>query len=107
MVNKPRSFFLAIRHIPTGGFLPAVKGYGFTRTSPTLEDPPRLFSKRGPCNQALTRWLEGELFEGVDDDEGVLSLRLVRRPERSRAAMEIVEIELVVRSMSDAQLRVL
>lgn len=105
--QKTRSFFLAIRHKPSGGFLPAVKGYGFTRTEPTLEQPPRLFEKPGPCRQALNRWLEGELYEGVESDDGLLAIRCIPKPNRSRETMEIVEIELVVRSLSDAQLRVL
>lgn len=104
-MNAPRRFFLAIRHRPTGGFLPSVKGYGFTRATPTKEEPPRFFTKIGPCKQALNRWLEGELYEGVfDDDSGTVDLKLIRRPERKAADMEIVEIEMVVRSLSDAQL---
>lgn len=107
MPLKTRNFFLAIRHKPSGGFLPAVKGYGFTRTEPTLDSPPRLFEKTGPCNQALNRWLEGALWEGPENDEGEITIRCIRKPERSRSSMEIVEIELVVRSLSEAQLRVL
>lgn len=105
--QKTRSFFLAIRHKPSGGFLPSVKGYGFTRTEPTLEQPPRLFEKPGPCRQALNRWLEGEQFEGTESDDGVIQIKCIRRPHRVREAMEIVEIELIVRSLSEAALRVL
>lgn len=108
MVNKsPRAYFLAIRHKPSGGFLPSVRGYGFTRTEPSSTDPPRLFEKPGPCRQALNRWLEGELYEGTETDDGVLSLRHVARPDRRRTDFEIVEIELVVRTLSDAALRIL
>lgn len=103
---EPR-FFLAIRHKPTGGFLPAVRGYGFTRTEPSLELPPRLFEKPGPCRQALNRWLEGELYEGNEDDSGFITLRHVRRPDRRKHEYEIVEIELIVRTLSEAQLRIL
>ena len=86
--------------------MPSVKGYGFTRTSPTLTEAPRLFIGPGPAKQALARWLEGELFEGaLDDDEGVQNLRCVKRPERRASDMELVEIEVVVRTFDEAQLR--
>lgn len=100
-----RRHYFAIRHNPSGGFLPAVKGYGFTRTSPTLDEPPRLFGKTGPARQALDRWLEGELFEGTPDDENRIDLRLVRKPDRMASQMEIVEVELQFRSLSEAELR--
>lgn len=100
-----RKHFLAIRHKPSGGFLPSVKGYGFTRTEPSLEEPPRLFTKMGPCKQALSKWLEGELYEGNASDEGVLDLRLVRRADRHAHQMEIVEVECIVRTLTEAELR--
>lgn len=103
----PRRFFIAIRHKPSGGFLPATRGYGFTREEPTLSKPPRLFEKPGPCKQALARWLEGELFEGEANDENEITLRLVKRPDRRATDFEFVEIELVVRTFSEAQLRIL
>lgn len=103
----PRQFFLALRHKPSGGFLPNVRGYGFTRTEPTLSEPPRLFEKPGPCRQALNRWLEGEHYEGTEDEDGTIRIKVLPRPSRRKAEFEIVEIELVVRSLSEAQLRVL
>lgn len=107
-MTTQRIFFLAIRHIPSGGFLPAQTSYGFTRTEPTLVDPPRLFTKKGPAKQALARWLEGALYEGnYDEDTNETSLKLVPRPHRRAAEMEIVEVELFARTLSDAQLRVL
>lgn len=104
--TKPQRFFLAIRHNPSGGFLPAIRGYGFTREEPCLDRPPRLFEKPGPTRQALARWLEGELFEGSFNEEGgQIDLRLIKRPDRRASEMEIVEIELVVRTLSEAKLR--
>lgn len=106
--STPRKFFLAIKHRPSGGFLPAVRGYGFTRTKPSLEEAPRLFTKIGPAKQALSYWLEGELYEGVEyeTDTGMsTTVQLVKRPERRACDMEIVEIEVVVRSLNEAQLR--
>lgn len=102
---NPRRFFLAIRHKPSGGFLPAVKGYGFTRTSPSSTEAPRLFIKHGPCKQALDYWLAGELFEGNLGDDNTIELRLVRKVERKREDMEIVEIEITARTLSEADLR--
>lgn len=100
-----RRFFFAIRHLPSGGFLPAVRGFGFTRTEPTKLEPPRLFAKIGPCRQALNYWLEGEHLEGLDNDEGVTIVKVHLRPDRSAAKMEIVEVELTPRSLEDSQLR--
>ena len=100
-----RRLFFAILHRPSGGFLPAVRGFGFTRTEPTKTEPPRLFAKIGPCRQALNYWLEGEHFEGLDNDEGVTIVKVTPRPERKLSSMEIVEIELTPRSLADAQIR--
>lgn len=100
--------FLAIRHNPSGGFLPQMTSYGFTRCSPSKTEPPRLFTKPGAAKQALDRWLQGAWFEGYfDDDQNRQDVKIVPQPERRRQDMEIVEIELVVRSLSEAQLRVL
>jgi hypothetical protein len=105
-----RCFYLAIRHRPSGGFLPNVRGYGFTRTEPTLTEPPRLFTKKGPATQALKYWLQGELSEKLDYDSDFateLTLHCKRRPDRNAEDMEIVEIELISRSLTEAQLRIL
>src|SRR5258708_4083284 len=108
MANNPRKFFLAIRHKPSGGFLAAAKGYGFTREEPTLEKPPRLFVKPGAAKQALGYWLQGEMFEGTEsEDDGTINSRCIRKPHRRADDMEVVEIEIVVRSLTDAQLRIL
>lgn len=107
-MTQSRRFFLGIRHKPTGGFLPSVKGYGFTRAVPTLEDAPRLFTKIGPAKQALSYWLEGEMFESVEFDPtegGTTTIQCVRKPERKASDMEIVEIEVIVRTLSEANLR--
>lgn len=101
-----RKFFLAIRHKPSGGFLPQMTSYGFTRASPSTTEPPRLFVKPGAATQALNRWLEGEWFEGhFDEEANRQDIRIVRRPERKRSEMEIVEIEITTRTLSEADLR--
>jgi hypothetical protein len=105
-----RKFFLAIRHKPSGGFLPEVRGYGFTRTVPEKEEPPRLFIRRSSAANALNRWLEGEHTERYTDDDFGSSERTIvvkRVPHRKREDMEIVEVELIVRTAAEAQLRFL
>lgn len=106
--NKLRIHYLAIRHKPSGGFLPTSRGYGFTREKPSLNKPPRLFVRPSSATQALEWWLEGEHYEGPEDAEsGALTLKVIPRPERRREDFEVVEIELIPRSLSEAQLRVL
>lgn len=101
-----RKLFLAIRHKPSGGFLPQMTSYGFTRQEPTLEAPPRLFTKPGAATQALDRWLAGEWFEGrYNEDTGEQTLNVVKRPDRRASEMEIVEVEIIARTLSEAQLR--
>lgn len=108
MTTQGRKFFLAIRHKPSGGFLPQMASYGFTRCEPTVLEPPRLFTKIGGAKQALSRWLEGEWFEGhYDDETGKQEIRVIAKAHRQASLMEIVEIEIVFRSLSDAQLRIL
>ena len=109
MNSNGRRFFLAIRHRPSGGLLPNVRGYGFTRTEPSLSDPPRLFRSQPAAMQALRYWLAGEHFE-VDSDSdfgGTITLHCKRRPDRRPEDMEMVEIEIVIRTMAEAQLRIL
>lgn len=99
-----RKFFFAIKHKPSGGFLPQMSSYGFTRCEPSLIEPPRLFPKMGPARQALDRWLKGEWYEKFASDEEI-SIEVVARPDRRAADMEIVEIELHPRTLTEAQLR--
>lgn len=99
--------FLAIRHKPSGGLLPSVRGYGFTRVEPTKEEPPRLFVRPSSATQALDYWLAGEHEQVSDDLEDSVRLHVTPRPDRQASQMEIVEIELVVRSLDEAKLRLL
>jgi hypothetical protein len=110
MRNNGRKYFLAIRHRPSGGLLPNVRGYGFTKTEPSTTDPPRLFVRIASAKQALNYWLQGELTERLDSDSDFgteLTLHLRRRPDRREADMEIVEVEIVVRTLAEAQLRII
>ena len=53
--------FFAIRHNPSGGFLPELSGVraGFTHTEPELDSVPRLFTSEAGARRALTWWLKG------------------------------------------------
>lgn len=101
------SFFFAIRHKPSGGYLPQQNSYGFTRTEPSCSEPPRLFSKIGPCKQALDRWVQGEWYEGSPNEEGEVKVKILPKPGRRAADMEIVEVALHATSLADAKLRLL
>jgi hypothetical protein len=108
--NGVRRYFLAIRHRPSGGLLPNVRGYGFTRTEPSMTEPPRLFVRHSSAKQALNYWLQGELFEKTDSDSDFgdeVTLHCHRRNDRHEADMEIVEVEIVVRTLAEAQLRII
>lgn len=104
-----RSFF-AIRHKPSGRFLPAINSYGFTRTEPSASDPPRLFVRKGSATQALDWWLEGESFEEVMENldtptpERHIRIRTLKRPNRRREDMEIVVVGLSYRTLEQAEL---
>src|SRR5690348_11323198 len=108
-MNSERRFFLAIRHNPTGGFLPSLSSYGFTREEPSTVLPPRLFTKPAAAANALNAWLQGEWFEAADKDEfgGETQIRIRPNAARRREDMEIVEIELIVRTLTQAKLRLL
>jgi len=108
--NGPRRYYLAIRHRPSGGLLPNIKGYGFTRTEPTKTEPPRLFVRESSAKQALNYWLQGELYERTDSDSDFgeeITLHCKRRFDRVPADMEIVEVEIVIRTLAEAQLRII
>jgi hypothetical protein len=103
-------YFLAIRHKPSGGLLPNVRGYGFTRVDPSTSEPPRLFVRMASAKQALNYWLQGEHFEAIDSDSDFgnqITLHCRRRPDRKESEMEIVEVEIVVRTLAQAQLRII
>lgn len=105
-MNNFRKFYFAIRHKPSGGFLPQMAAYGFTRTSPSLDEPPRLFTTKKGCEQSLRRWLEGEWYEGQFNDETqTQDVKIIKVPSRRAIEMEIVEIEISARTLTEAELR--
>jgi hypothetical protein len=84
----------AIRHKPSGGYLPSKvgsgKNTGFTHTTPTIKDPPRLFRHRKDARMALRAWLEGVWYGSNQNSE------IVPQPGRKARDMEIIEIEFLI-----------
>ncbi len=101
--------YYAIRHKPTGHFLPGSKRRaGFTNDK--LTDPsktaPRLFNKRHYAQSALDWWLDGPAWsKTILDQEGcVEDYEILQKldPTRIKEEMEIVKIGLhTVKSFDD------
>ena len=94
----------AIKHLPSGGYLPAAAG-GYTHTEPVLGKPPRLFTSERSANSALRQWLAGSLvvnfssswsgIDGYDEHEERSRLEHSRKPDEMRVVkMLLQEIEL-------------
>lgn len=99
--------FFAIRHIPSGGFLPALNSYGFTHAEPSRADPPRLFKQKRNATQALKWWLDGRVMTSYNDADlggGDSILRSLPAPGRISTDMEIVEVKLQFFTLEQAQL---
>jgi hypothetical protein len=72
--------FYAIRHKPTGDYLPANPRSGNTTVNPSPYQPPRLFRHESKARCALNWWLKGIYGS--------------RQPFRHAVDMEIVEMKL-------------
>lgn len=92
----------AIRHKPTGGYLPrgefrTIKGGSLVE--PTLDKPPRLFQSFRAAKSALGHWLRGKYVSKSYIDfptgEYEYQLNVIPQPHRKREEMEIVEFNLV------------
>ena len=89
----------AIRHKPSGGFLPVVR-YGYTHSEPSETAIPRLFTTRGGAQRALTWWLKGITvvrmlaagfsWDGPNDPEEDWDTKAM--PERKAEDMEVVPV---------------
>lgn len=103
----------AIRHKPTGRFLPqsSSKRHGYTHDEPAImEDSnicPRLFGRVQDAKTALTWWLKGETMGkwvggsylnvfGEHDDDFDFEWSTQAREDRKAEDMEVVEIMLGV-----------
>lgn len=101
--TKARQEFFAIRHKPTGWFLPQrsdMKGGGHTKDEPTPFQPPRLFTRKQDAQCALKWWLKGETnvkmgrhydswSGGYEYDE---DWNTVKVPYRKEEEMEVVKV---------------
>lgn len=86
----------AIRHKPTGHFLPIPKGRRGSRVEPTPDCIPRLFQQERHAKGYLTVWLQGIVSvtrRGYDWDEDE-DWHVVPQSHRKRDDMEIVAIKL-------------
>ena len=88
----------AIKHIPSGGFLPKRERKGHTHEEPQVGCIPRLFSSRKNANLALKAWLLGEWTEKIYADsysgEYDVDMKIIDRPARLAVDMKIVPIVL-------------
>ena len=90
--------FYAIKHIPSGKFLPESK-HGYTHVDPTDKVPPRLFTKKRNAQVALTFWLKGKFVEhwsqgGYYDPDPELYYDAEPVPGRKKEDMKVVEMVL-------------
>jgi len=88
--------FYAIRHKPTGKFLPAARRQRNTMQEPSHHKPPRLFNKRGHATLALNWWLAGKTITTYDTDGAPIDTYTTPVPSRKKEEMEVVEVCLVV-----------
>jgi len=93
--------YFAVKHLPSGGYLPEVKGWhgrGGSFAVPT--DPrsarPRLFHSPHAAKSYLGSWLKGEYHtsRGQDSFSGEYyeDTSIVPKPDRRREDMEVVPI---------------
>ncbi len=94
----------AIKHIPTGFYLPepkGIRGRGGSFTEPVDcsgdEQNPRLFKTERSAKNALVQWLRGH-HEGITEyEEGYrysIGADVVHQPHRIKEDMEVVKFNL-------------
>jgi hypothetical protein len=86
--------FYAIKHLPTGGFLPAREGRGHTHSEPEVGSVPRLFPTARSAKGALVHWLRGHLVvkRGHDSFTGESYEGYYIEPVPSRVASEMAVV---------------
>jgi hypothetical protein len=87
----------AVRHIPSGLFIPRLKtGYrrGGSHLEPSNEREPRIFHNYRAASAFLCSWVQGVHFTSCDiDSDPHTDVKPV--PSRKKDEMEIVEFNLV------------
>lgn len=98
----------AIRHKPSGNFLPQTNskhhhrksGFTYDEPVPATERLPRLFLKPGPAKCALTYWLSGEWreewYRSYLDGEDEPELVCKKVPGRKAEDMEVTAVVLML-----------
>lgn len=70
-------YYYAIRHKPTGHFLPRFPGqWGGTWVEPTDKEPPRLFRTGGYASLSLNHWLERKVATRNRDEMEIVRLKI-------------------------------
>lgn len=93
--------FYAIRHKPTGFYLPLRKTRrGNTHSNPEINCIPRLFIKRQSASMALSWWLGGRseisyYTVGYEEPEDRVGIKTVKDESRKAEDMEIIKMDLL------------
>lgn len=92
--------FWAIKHVPTGRFLPAPRGRGGrggTHVEASDGETPRLFRREQDAKVALKWWLQGRVFVTVREWEGEYNedWDTEPMPERRADEMAVVKVTLI------------
>lgn len=88
----------AIKHLPTGGYLPQRERRGHTFEEPRVGCVPRLFAREQSAKLALSAWLQGKwvawrgqtYFGEYDEDITV-------KPQADRKPEEMAVVKIVIR----------
>lgn len=101
---SPIPLAYAIRHIPTGHYLPMsfTRGHRHSHDEPTPNCIPRLFPNKHSAQSALTQWLRGKWeLNTYRESEGweypsyaVQELEVEPAPSRKAEEMEIVTMSI-------------
>lgn len=88
----------AIRHKPSGNFLP-ITTRNHTASEPTADCVPRLFDSKRSATSALSRWLEGIWsisFSTGWDGEAEVDWEPEPVPTRFKSDMEVVPVQITI-----------
>jgi len=101
----------AIKHVPSGKFLPEPTGRsrrGGSHVGPEdpNEHPPRFFTKESTAKIVLSHWLRGIVVAergtyGSPDYEPYEDIRTIPVPTRKREEMQIVKFNLIEEVSND------
>lgn len=89
----------AIRHKPTGQYLPQpleLRGRGGSQVEPEAPEKARLFRSARSASIALTAWLAGRVERLDENGEFTGDFQFIKVPSRKREEMDIVEVELTL-----------